>query len=169
MPDQEIIDVLIVIDAETTLSTYGPNGDSKNPTQITNSNLIYMITKQAEVVSGNAGNELNISAETLDVIRWRETTLSLNADYDAILYSFVAAAGGTLISTPEPLLVTVSTPLPNPADPLHPTTQTVQSYFWSCTVLNQGDVTYNFKFMIVDRHGAVQGYYSWDPFIHITD
>ena len=81
----------------------------------------------------------------------------------------VPASGGNLISTPEPLEVEVKTPLPNPADPTKPTSQTIQSYFWNTTVLSPGDVTYHFNFMILDRDGNVQGYYWWDPFIHITD
>jgi hypothetical protein len=128
-----------------------------------------MITKQADALSGNAGNELQIAAQTLDIIRWRETTLSLNAAYTSILYKFVAASGGNLISPPAPLEVEVKTPLPNPANPTQPGSQTIKSYFWNTTVLDPGDVTYHFSFMIVDRGGNVQGYYWWDPFIHITD
>jgi nematocidal protein AidA len=167
MEEQQIIDVLVVVDAETIIESYGKNTDPSNPTQVT-AGLIYMITKQADVVSGNAGNELNFKARTLDVIRWRETTLSLSAAYDAILYGFVAAAGGDLISPPLPLLADVRTPLPNPADPTHPGAQTIKSYFWTSTVLAAGSVTYHFNFMIVDRDGVVQGYYWWDPFIQVT-
>ena len=168
MSEQEIIDVAIVVDAETIISQYGGNTTPQTPTQIT-AGLIYMITKQADVVSGNAGNELTVAAKTLDIIRWRETTLSLNADYDAILYKFVPSSGGNLISTPAPLEVDVNTPLPNPADPLHPGTQTIKNYFWQSTVLSAGSVEYHFMFMIIDRDGTVQGYYWWDPYITITD
>lgn len=164
---EEIIDVLIVIDAETILRTYGTNTDPTKPAQIAGER-VYMITKKADVISGNAGSELKIAARTLDVVRWRETSLSLNADYDAILYKFVVGSGGTLISPPEAMEVNVNTPLPDPANPLHPKTQTIKSYFWSSTVLGAGDVAYHFMFMIVDRDGKVKGYYSWDPYIHIT-
>ena len=167
--EQEIIDVLIAIDAETIIAQFGKNTDPNNPVAVTNANLIFMIAKQADEVTGSAGNELKIAARTLDTIRWRETTLSLNADYDAILYAFDATSGGDLISPPVPLLAQVKTPLPNPRDPTHPTSQTIESYFWNCTVLNAGDVTYHFRFMIVDRDNSVQGFYWWDPFIHITD
>lgn len=165
----QIIDVLIAIDAATIVSKFGTSKDPKNPVQVTDPSLIYMITKQSDIVSGNAGNELNLQADTEDVIRWRETSLSLNGDYVGILYAFQETAGANLISPPVPLEAKVKVPLPNPADPLHPGTQEVENYFWESTVLNPGNVTYHFSFMIVDRHGNVAGYYWWDPFITISD
>lgn len=167
--NQEIIDVLIAVDTETIISKFGTNSDANNPVQITDSSLIFMITKSADALSGNAGSELTIAAETLDTIRWRETSLSLNATYSALLYKFVATKGGDLISQPVPLLAEVQTPLPDPSNPTQPKSQTIESYFWSSTVLQPGSVTYHFNFMIVDRAGNVQGYYWWDPFIKISD
>lgn len=166
---QEIIDVLIAVDTETIISKYGGNADPDKPVQITDPSLIFMITKSADAVTGNAGNELKIGARTLDTIRWRETSLSLNAIYSAILYKFVAVSGDDLISPPVPLLAKDQTPLPDPKNPTVPKTQTIETYFWSSTVLNPGEVTYHFNFLIVDRDGKIQGYYWWDPFIQITD
>ncbi len=169
MPDTDgIIDVLVAIDADTILKTYGPNADAAHPVQVTNPGLIFMLTKQANALSGEAGAELNLSAQTMDVIRWRETTMSLNSDYTGILYAFVPAAGANLISTPVPLEADVTEPLPNPAKPTVPNSQTVKSYFWNSTVIAAGQVTYHFQFLICDRTGAVQGYYWWDPFITIS-
>ncbi len=169
MSQEQTIDVLIIFDTETIIEKYGKNTDSNNPTQITQQDLIYMVTKQGNAVSGEAGNELKVAAKTMDEIRWHETTLSLNADAEAILYKFIATQGQDLISTPEAFLATVKTPLPNPADPQKPTMQEVQTYFWNSIILKPGQVTYHFQFMIVDRDGTVQGYYWWDPYIQITD
>lgn len=169
MENNQIIDVLIVVDAETIIDKNGKNTDPANPVQITTPGLIFMVTKQANAVTGEAGTELNLSAQSMDVIRWREATLSLNSEVDAILYKFVAVSGGDLISTPQPLLATVNTPLPNPADPTKPESQTVKTFFWNCNVLSKGKVTYHFQFILVDRNGEIQGYYWWDPFITITD
>lgn len=167
---EEIIQVLIAVDCETVIATLGTNSDSNNPVQVQDSSLIWMITKQGDAVSGNAGNELTIKAETEDVIRWRETSLSLESDYVTLLYEFVNTSGdGDLISPPVPLLAKVKVPLPNPSAPLQPGMQEIESYFWQCTVLNPGSVTYHFKFMIVGRDGTVAGYYWWDPFIQIAD
>jgi len=166
---EEIIDVLIAVDTETIIDKYGTNNDPDNPVQVTDGQTIFMITKQGDVVSGNAGNELNIKAKTLDIIRWRETSLTLNAAYSTMLYKFVPTAGGNLISTPIPLLIEVNTPLPNPDNPLAPNKQTIEDYCWNSNVLKVGSVTYHFNFMILDRDGSVQGYYWWDPFITITE
>ncbi len=169
MAQDSIIQVLVAIDAESIVGTLGTNTDPKQPVQVTNANLIWMITRQGNAVSGNAGSELNLSADTDDIIRWRESTLSLNSDYSALLYEFDATDGPSgLISPPMPLLTTVEAPLPDPNAPLLPTRQQVKNYFWQTTVLNPGSMTYHFKFMVIGRDGAVAGYYWWDPFITIT-
>jgi nematocidal protein AidA len=165
--NQQIIDVLLVIDAQTIVGSYPP-GTAANPTSIDRP-LIFMMVKTADVLFGQASKELKIKAQTLDEMRWRETTLSLNSAYFGLIYGFFALRGQDLLSTPSPLLAEVKTPLPNPQDPTHPTTQSIKNYFWSTTILKPGEATYAFNFMILDRHNAVQGYYFWDPFISITD
>jgi nematocidal protein AidA len=161
----DTIDILVVFDAETIVAKYGTNSDPANPVAVDNS-LIYMIVASGEAVSGNAGGELNIAAQTEDTIRWREATLG--PDFSAILYLFVPTSGGGLISNPVPYLATVTEPLPNPQNPTQPGTQTIQDYFWNSVALSPGSVTYHFNFMIVARNGATQGYYWWDPFITIS-
>lgn len=168
--NQGIIDVLIVIDAETILEKFPDQGlDPLNPVQVTDADLIFMTTKEDNKIKGSEGNELTVKARTLDVIRWRETTLSLNAAFSSILYQFVFSEGKELISKPEPLLITVDSPLPNDEDPTKPTTQNIQNYFWNSTVKHGGHATYHFNFMILDRDGKILGYYFWDPFIQISE
>ena len=165
--DQNIIDVLIAVDAESLVATLAP-GSAAAPTPVTGDS-IYMMVRSGNAVFGQASKELKLSARTMDVIRWRMTSLSFNAGYFGLMYKFFALNGGQLISTPEPLLAQVNAPLPDPANPAVPKTQTIQSYFWNCNVLAQGEVTYAFQFMICDRAGKACGYYFWDPFIAITD
>ncbi|MER6002857.1 inclusion body family protein [Nonomuraea angiospora] len=163
----EFINVLIAIDAETILGRFGKNTDPNGPTSIPDSsNLIYMTTRQNQL-GGAPGSELTINAAPMDIIRWRETTLSLNSEYTGILYRFNTLAGQDLISTPVPRSVMLSEPQPNSQDPLNPTTQKINSYYWECEVLDTGTVTYNFSFMILNHKGEKQGYYCWDPFINI--
>lgn len=157
------IDIQITFDAETILQQYGTNTDPNNPVAVSAS-YIFMVVAAPDAVSGNGGGELNVKAETDDTIRWRETTPGI--DYAAILYAFPTQTN--LISTPQPLLSTVTVPLPNPNNPTQPNKQTIQDYFWNCVVLSPGTVTYHFNFMIVDRSGNTKGYYWWDPFITIT-
>jgi len=161
------VDVLVAVDAATMVASYPP-GTPTAPTSI-DKPLLFMIVRQANAVFGNAGKELKMTVAVGDTIRWRATSLSMNANEDVLLYKFFALRGETLLSPPQPLLATVSTPLPNPVDPLHPGSQSVKSYFWNTTVLQAGSVTYAFHLAVSDRHGAMLGYYYWDPFITITN
>ena len=64
-----VTDVLVSIDTETILKKY-PN-ISKNPAAPTmiDVNYMYMVTNQNNVVSGQAGGELNLKAQVGDLIR----------------------------------------------------------------------------------------------------
>jgi nematocidal protein AidA len=161
------IDILIAVDTDS-LIQQGLSQDSNSPTNV-GDNYIYAIVRSDEAISGQAGAELNVAAETMDIIRWRMTSLTLNASYDTIPYKFVVSRGPDLVKDNGPEIVTVSTPLPNPDDLLHPGRQSVQSFFWQADVKKPGNATYHFQFMILDRHGKVKGYCTWDPFITITD
>jgi PKD repeat protein len=165
----EIINVLIAIDTETILNKYGTNSNPDQPIQITQPNLIYMIVRRENAISGQAGKELIIGAQVLDSIRWRATTLSLNSKSEVILYKFIASSGMDFIENPHPLIATVKVPLPNPDDPIRPTIQEIKSYFYSSVVLEQGTVTYHFYFSIMDWEGIIQGYFWWDTSMKITD
>ena len=55
--NKKIVDVLIAIDSDTILQKYGSNYDPQNPIQITDPNLIYMITRQAHALSGQADSK----------------------------------------------------------------------------------------------------------------
>ncbi len=165
--NQEIIDVLLTIDADTIVSTYKP-GTVDKPT-IIDEELIFLIVKQSNGVFGQASKELIITAKTLDTIRWRMTALSFDSAHFGLMYKFFALKGGDLISKPEPLIAEVKVPLPDSSNPKVPKIQTINNYFFTSTVLKKGNVTYAFNFMILDRNNNIQGYYFWDPFIEITD
>lgn len=169
---ENIIDVLASIDAETIAATYGKNNTDPNHPRQVDQKYIHMVVKDASALKGQGGGELEIQAFTLDEIRWRSTSLTLEGSYDVLFYGFVATEGAKLISKPEPRLVTVKSLLPDPDNPLKPTIQTTQNYFWECTVEQQGEVTYHLQFMIYERSSGnlnLVGYYWWDPFIKITD
>lgn len=163
----DIIDILMIIDAETLVKKY-PKGTATNPTVVP-AELIYLIANAGFVDFGQATKELKIAARTMDEIRWRSATLSLESVYYSLLYKFELVQGDPIISTPVPLLATVKVPLPDMRDPLHPKTQEIKNYFFSSTALNSGEITYTFYFMILDRDNTTLGYYYWDPFIKITN
>lgn len=164
---QSIVDILMVVDAETLIQQY-PAGTADNPTVVP-APLIYLIADSKYVDFGQASKELKIAISSLDEIRWRSTTASLNSNYFCMLYDFKLMDGTPIMSTPTPLLSEVEVPLPNMDNPLAPKTQTVENYFWNATALSQGEITYTFYFMILDRNNTPLGYYFWDPFIKISN
>ncbi|MPQ49272.1 hypothetical protein GCQ56_19910 [Marinifilum sp. N1E240] len=165
--NQNIVDVLMVIDADSLIEKY-PKGTESNPTVVP-APLIYLIADSEFVDFGQASKELKIAIKSLDQIRWRSATTSMNSNYFSLLYDFKLVHGNPIISTPIPLLAEVKTPLPNMDEPLQPKMQTIQSYFWTSTALSKGEITYTFYFMIIDRDNNPLGYYYWDPFIKISD
>ncbi|VVP51240.1 inclusion body family protein [Pseudomonas fluorescens] len=164
-----VTDVLVTIDTETILKNY-PN-ISKNPAAPTLIDVkhVYMVTNQDNVVSGQAGGELNLKAQVGDLIRWRETSLSQGFETAVVFYQFIANAGKELISTPTPRKATACIAIPNTSNPSVPSCQKVDNYYWSSETLSTGSVTYHFNFLIVDRECKIVGCCSWDPFITIRN
>ncbi len=116
-----VTDVLVSFDTETILQKY-PN-PSKNPDAPTliDFHHVYMITNQDNVVSGQAGGELDLRAQVGDLIRWRETSLSLGFEKSVIFYRFIGNVGNELISTPTPRKAEASFAQPNTSNPSVPT------------------------------------------------
>lgn len=163
-----ITDVLVSIDTEAILKQYGKNNSQGNPPNI-DARYVYMTVTQGQAISGQAGGELNIAAAVGDVIRWRETSLSLSFEQSCIFYKFIGNQGGDLISPPALREAEVVVPVPNPQDPSKYKTQKVSNFYWTCDTLKVGHVTYHFQFMVVDRSGTLCGCYQWDPFITIRN
>jgi hypothetical protein len=166
----EIIDVLCIFDAEGIIDRYpSPSKDPANPTPCDHA-YIFMVTEKNNIISGNGGAELRFSAKVDDIARWRASTLSKNTGYYTQLYNFVASAGGDLLTPPNLLTTDVKIPVPNPADPPHPTElQNITGNYWQATIIKVGSVGYHWSFMILDRNGNLIGYFRWDPSITITN
>lgn len=166
-----IRNVLITFDAETLMELYpSPSLNPDRPTFISSSDkVIFMVTKTEDALCGQGGSNLNIKANPSDIIRWRETTLERNTGKNVQLYKYVASSSD-LITAPAIQPVSVTIPIPNANDPLHPTKyQKIADYFWQSTVCDTGRIVYNFYFMILKRDGTVLGYFRWDPYITITN
>jgi hypothetical protein len=166
-----IDNVLIAFDAETLLEVYpNPSLDPDNPTAVQNADkVIFMMTKKGDTLCGHGASELNFTAQPSDIIRWRETTLERNTGRNVQLYKYQAWAGGNLLAAPAIQPVNVTIPIPNPADPVHPTNfQKVADYLWQSTALDTGTVVYTFSFVVLKRDGTPLGYFRWDPYITIT-
>ncbi|MEE4597496.1 inclusion body family protein [Streptomyces sp. DSM 41524] len=162
----EIINVLIAFDAYSIAKRYpDASKDYTEPTYVDQS-LIYMTTRQDRVV-GTSGAELNFRANPRDIIRWRETTLSLNSEYCALLYRYVS--DDPLISTPQVVIGDGTYPIPKDGATDRPDfeTQDYEDHFWEADVKKIGEVTYHFYFQILDSDQQLVGYFQWDPFITI--
>lgn len=165
-----ITNVLIAFDASTIVEKY-PNA-SKNHDHPTGlrpqdvKDLIYMTVKRDHII-GEPGGNLNFSAKVGDLVRWRETTFSLNFDYSALLYKFRPISGTENITQPQCRLSKPDMPYPDcPNNPTNVKHQTVYNHFWSAEVLSRGTVTYDWCFQILER-GELKGCFGWDPTITI--
>ncbi|WP_209311906.1 MULTISPECIES: AidA/PixA family protein [Bradyrhizobium] len=95
-----VTDILVAFDTESILQKYSnPSKRPDSPTLI-DFRHVYMITNQDNVISGQAGGELDLKAQVGDLIRWRETSLSLGFEKSVIFYRFIGKVGNELISTP---------------------------------------------------------------------
>ncbi|AUA15443.1 MULTISPECIES: inclusion body family protein [Streptomyces] len=162
----EFINVLIAFDASSIAERYpDASKDPESPTQVDQS-LIYMTTRQDHVI-GTSGAELNFRANPRDIIRWRETTLSLNSEYSALLYRYVSY--DPLISKPRVVISDGTYPLPKEGATDQPDfgTQDYEDHYWEADVNKVGQVTYHFYFQLLDSGQELVGYFQWDPFITI--
>ncbi|MFJ9457689.1 AidA/PixA family protein [Kitasatospora sp. NPDC101447] len=164
MSGPEVINVLIAFNADDILKDYPPTGSTpENPKTVpADDKYIYMMVKQANII-GSSGANLNLSAKVGDVIRWRETTFSFDANYSALLYKYVGS-DEKLISPPNHLTPDSNLPyLTGQAGDPSFKSQTVTGHYWSAEVLRKGEEFYHFSFEIISREGEALGYYSWDP------
>ncbi|MFF3328662.1 inclusion body family protein [Streptomyces sp. NPDC002888] len=165
------INVMIAFDAATIVEQ-NPNA-SRNPDAPTyvDQSLIYMTTRHDHIVDMSSGAELNLRAEPGDAIKWRETTLSFNTEYKALLYRYVSSSDHKLLRAPEIEVIDGVFPMPREGTEGSPefVTQNYQDHYWRAAVRSVGKVTYHFYFQILDRHRQLKGYFQWDPFITIEN
>ncbi|MFB7501527.1 inclusion body family protein [Streptomyces sp. NPDC056161] len=165
------LNVLIAFDAATMVEQYPSASRNPDAPTLVDQRLIYMTTRHDHII-GTSGAELNLRAEPGDTIRWRETTLSLNTDYKALLYRYVSSdTQHQLIRTPEIEVIDGVYPMPSEGTEGSPqfVTQTYQDHYWRTTVRRAGKVVYHFYFQVLDRHRQLKGYFQWDPFITIDN
>jgi hypothetical protein len=146
----KIIDVLIVFDFEGIKSQYpNPSQDPEKPTPCDHK-FIFMISSQDNTLTGNGGAEQKIKAKVEDNIRWRLCGINPSHRKFIKLEKFKPSQGETLIEEPEYL---------KPKD----------DGMWESTVLLVGNVTYHWTFQLKKEDETTYGYFTWDPFIEITE
>jgi len=179
------VDILVAIDCDQIIEDYGgqddahkPSTEPLKPTQLSDpKKYIYMITKSSDVISGNAGDALNIKVKVGDVIRWRETSLTADFDSSTVFANFVGytSANDGRISDPRPEVDDKMEPQPvEGAPPWKIAMKSTPYHYWQCEVKHKkegpdpGKVTYHWIFQIFDPDGKSLGYFAWDPWITIV-
>jgi hypothetical protein len=181
-----IVDILVAIDCDQIVEDYKNQDDAHKrstdpakPTQLADSKkYIYMITKSSDVLSGNAGDALNVRVNLGDIIRWRETSLTNDFDYSAVFTQFIALPSSTgRITAPAPVggvsgdeVFAKKEPEPiQGTAPWKASMQLTPYHYWQCSTERPGTVTYHWVFQILDTKGQSLGYFAWDPWITIAE
>lgn len=134
--------------------------------------FVSMITQNSYVSSNQGGSELDVKANSGDSIRWTVSTFDGDTDYTAFLYngSFNIPTGITALTY---FNMHTSVYLPSGSDPVNgtPTLFHNNAYATQGTVIEGGQkLQYTLSFKLVNNStGAVIGYFSWDPFISISN
>jgi len=166
------IDVLLVVDADYLLKT----GNT--------SNAVFLLAQRSQVDPNAAGqgpayqdggNELWIDVKKNDIIRWRATTLSRNADISAVISSVyqgnpaqneTGKLSNIELVTPSEMLVPY---MKEQGNTQFGYTEVTVSY-WQANAAIPGKLNYQIEFYLLDSTGKNlnQNPFSWDPFITIT-
>lgn len=171
------IDVLLIVDADYLQHAASNTGDA-----------VFLLAQrsQVDVNAGkkgpayqDGGNELWIDVKRNDVIRWRATTLSRNADTSVVITNVyvgdrqsgqVGEFSSIGLVTPAQTMVSyLKSPYNPPSAPNFATAPANISY-WQATAGLPGTLPYKIDFFLLDQDGNYinEKPYTWDPFISIT-
>ena len=175
-----IVDVLLVVDADQIIDGVGGTQQSRVP------GAVYLVA-QRKLVDGSAsgdqqdgGNELWIDVKKGDVIRWRATTVSRNFDRSTVISRVykgnkqTANAGD--ISDPElhwfeDVLVPYVKKGSNVSNPPNIGTTSTTVSLWQADAEKPGadKIWYMIDFYVLDSQGnIISERLNWDPFITVN-
>ncbi|WP_109832647.1 AidA/PixA family protein [Reichenbachiella versicolor] len=180
----ETIDILCVVDTNFLMKQVNEGklsaGTLNSPTSLGSWNdsdsYIFMICDGQYASTKNGTSELAVNASVGNTIRWTITDPSTGLQdnqtqsYCSILYNFSSGTGyGGIITQPEMSSVPAALYYNSESEVTQPTLSAYMCSAWASSVLNIGNVQYNWSFQIVDSAtGATVGYFTWDPFINIS-
>lgn len=154
MVKSELHKVLMVVDTESVLGKYEA-GTPEKPTEVKDKNLVHFTAREKDASPGT----LRIRASVLDILRWREISVSANSEHAVLLYAFDRPTGPDLISSPRSLTFPTKIPQVNRKNLLEPTLQDIHGHLWQSTVKATGSAAYPFFFLITTRQGERKGCY----------
>lgn len=176
----QVIQILTVIDCKSILENSSiPPGTIGNETSIgswgTSGQYVFMISSGDYCLSSNPDegqgtSELDVNADSGDVVQWTVTDPSSGQAYSPVLYGLEADHPEALS---PPVMRAVKLNVWQPLNTSAPTGpfQAVPypDYVWESMILTPNvQIQYSWKFVILDNHGNIKGAYSWDPFITVS-
>ncbi|ATB30734.1 AidA/PixA family protein [Melittangium boletus] len=173
------VDILTVIDAKGIINDMNSPGtqlgrgtrDYPSPLYGAEKYAFMLVKRSESKPDTEATDELRVSVSTNDILRWRTTSMTMNTGYGVLLYDVHISQGDDLVRTPTRYVIEGIVPKPKSdkdGNGLLDGSEPYQDAILQSTARSPGEVTYQLRFMIVDRTNNPIAYFSWDPFITIS-
>lgn len=161
----EIVNVLALVCAEDVLAKYGQNEKGSDPVVLDENcgGLIVAGAYGGGKALFNLAIHVPAGAQTDPTrIRWRGSTLSMNAAYRCSIENVSLDPGVACIAAPEIHSATIAlyhTDLEMPKDPSKLSAQSVSDEYWESKTTSSGSAAYLIDIKISDEKGDALGYY----------
>lgn len=160
-------DVLAIVDAATLLSEYpDASKDADTPSPI-DGRYIHVLSPGDDGQVAHNDGQLFTGLSVGDDLHLRETALALRAEVSVLFVRF-ALNDPDIVSPVEPQIRDVDVPVPNFDDLFQPKSQPMKDHFWHSTVLAAGNTRCTADLAVLDRDGAVLGYFRWEASVVIV-
>ena len=147
-------DILLAIDADTIIQTFGLTTNSqKSPAGVGSAH----VTAMTSADKTNSIGVFDISVEVGDSIRWY--IASPGFQYSCYIYNFIdtlnkndiSESGIILQPTPMAFPSQTYTPNSDPTKTTQPTPQKIKDCCWNTTVVATGNLSYGIQFIVFDN------------------
>ncbi|WP_175666262.1 AidA/PixA family protein [Burkholderia ambifaria] len=159
-------DVLAIVDAATLLSAYPDASRNADKPTVIDGRHIYVVSPGDTGALGHNDSRLFAGLQPGDQLSLRETALALRAELSVLFIRFTVKDAG-IVAPIVPEVRDGAVPVPNADDLLNPECRPQQDHYWRSDVLASGATSCTADFAVLDRDGAVSGYYRWETSIEI--
>ena len=160
-------DVLAIVDAVTLLSAYPDASWNADTPTVIDGRHIYVVSPGDTGQLGHNDSRLFAGLSPGDQLRLRETALALRAEVSVLFIRFALRDAG-IVAPIEAQVRDAATPVPSDDDLLHPQCRPMPDHYWRSDVLAAGVTRCTADFAVLDRGGAVSGYFRWETSIEIA-
>lgn len=168
---QQHINVLIVVDTDTIIATYGPNRDPSLAKALSHDDTITMCTDARSKVHGQGTGKLSFNARVHDVVSITGTSGSANSQDAVIVYSLSPPADGHIFTPSQAAFYARAGAVePNPDSPdrngLPPVSKEANFSNFSVTAKAPGVAPLTFAFALYTladdgENQTLFGYYAY--------